>query len=245
MGCGRDIYAIFGRAPDALCRIDEHGWLGLSGEVGSADLNLAAVIRGAHVALVNEYVGEMHARGLEAILIVDEEAEDLRAAALSLGLTEVGTAPVMVWEGGLAPVSPGRYLVRRGQTSDLAVAGGLVAEAFSLDKAKVQRVLPESILAAVDLWLVEDAGCPVGMGLFVRSNDHVGIYCMATSERFQRRGIGRALLVAAIAHYVQKDAKTFTLEATEAGFHLYEQIGFRTFTMPFVFLLGASTQFPG
>jgi hypothetical protein len=35
----------------------------------------------------------------------------------------------------------------------------------------------------------------------------------------------------------------FTLGATAAGFHLYEQVGFRTLMAPRVFVLGESTQF--
>ena len=38
---------------------------------------------------------------------------------------------------------------------------------------------------------------------------------------------------------------TFTLEATEAGYHLYEQVGYATVAAPTVMLVGESTQFPG
>jgi hypothetical protein len=44
---------------------------------------------------------------------------------------------------------------------------------------------------------------------------------------------------------MERGATTFTLEATEAGFHLYEQVGFVTAATPPVYVAGASTQFPG
>jgi hypothetical protein len=37
----------------------------------------------------------------------------------------------------------------------------------------------------------------------------------------------------------------FTLEATEAGNHLYEQLGYQTAATPTVLVAGESTQFPG
>jgi len=37
---------------------------------------------------------------------------------------------------------------------------------------------------------------------------------------------------------------TFTLEATAAGVHLCEQVGFETVAQPSVFVIGSSTQFP-
>ncbi len=95
----------------------------------------------------------------------------------------------------------------------------------------------------LDVWLAEDETGPVGCGIFVPRGDHVGIYTMSTPEVHQRRGIGRAVLEAGMAHYLERGATTFTLEATEAGFHLYEQVGFEVVGMPSVYVIGISTQF--
>lgn len=174
MGFGRDVATVFRCSPKALCRVDEHGWLGLTGEAGSADLNIAAVARGAPVSVLESYVGQIREFGLDAILIVDEESPELVAAAVALGLIEAGTVPVMVWEGNPAPVAAEKYTVRRARESDVAASNALVAEAFSLDEAMVQRAIPPSVLAAgADIWLVEE-GDVLGTGAFVRSGDHVG-----------------------------------------------------------------------
>jgi hypothetical protein len=53
------------------------------------------------------------------------------------------------------------------------------------------------------------------------------------------------VLETAMAHHVASGAKVFTLEATEAGYHLYEQLGYRTVATPTVLVAGESTQFPG
>ena len=103
MQCGRDVERFFGLAPNGLVRVDEHGWLGLSGELGTADLNMAFIARTAPASLVEEYAKTIADRGLNAILIVDEDAQGLIEAAAALGLNAVGNVPVMVWEGHPAP----------------------------------------------------------------------------------------------------------------------------------------------
>ena len=245
MNCGRDLEAVFRGGPNAVVRIDAHGWLGLTGEAGCADLNMAAVVHGASPALVGDYIGEIRDRGLEAILIVEQDSPELETAAEGLGLPKVGAVPVMLWQNQPAPVPNGRFKVRMADEADVPTTNQLVASAFSLDEEKVQRALPPSLVkSGADIWIVEDEGEMLGTGMFVRRGDHVGIYCMATPERSQRRGVGRAVLDTAIAHYLEHGAKVFTLEATEAGFHLYEQVGFVTVATPSVFVTAPSTQFP-
>lgn len=245
MNCGRDIEAVFGGGPNAVIRVDTHGWLGLSGEAGCADLNMAAVVRGASTALVDQYIGEIRDRGLEAILIVEQDAPELETAAEGLSLPKVGAVPVMMWQNQPAPARNARFKVRMADEADVPVTNELVASAFSLDEEKVQRaVAPSVVKNGADIWIVEDEGEAIGTGMFVHRGDHVGIYSMATPERSQRRGVGRAVLDTAIAHYLEGGAKVFTLEASEAGFHLYEQVGFVTVATPSVFVTAASTQFP-
>ncbi len=184
-------------------------------------------------------------RGLDAILIVEQDAPELEASAESLGLAKVGAVPVMVWENQPPPVANSRYKVRMADEADVPITNALVASAFSLDEEKVQRALPPSVVkSGADIWVVEDEGEAIGTGMFVRRGSHVGVYCMATPERSQRRGVGRAVLETGIAHYLERGAKTFTLKASEAGFHLYEQAGFVTVATPSVFVTAASTQFP-
>ena len=241
-----DLEVMVGDSPIGLMRIDEGGWLGLSGEKGFADLNMAAVFRAGGRGLLEEYVREIEARELQAIVIVESDSPEVEQAAVDLGLTHAGAVPVMVWEGKPAPIGEPRFKVRLATEGDVPAALRLASEAFSLDEEKVRRVFqPSALERGLDIWLAEDESGPVGCGMFVARDDHVGIYTMSTPAAHQRRGIGRAVLDGGMAHYLEQGATTFTLEATEAGFHLYEQVGFEVVGTPTVYVIGMSTQFPG
>ena len=239
-----DLEVMVGDSPNGLMRIDDGGWLGLSGEKGFADLNMAAVFRSGGPALLEEYVREIEARDLQAILIVEADSPEAERAAVDLGLIHAGAVPVMVWEGKPAPVGEPSFKVRLATEPDVPAALRLASEAFSLDEEKMRRVFQPSMLErGLDVWLAEDESDPVGCGMFVARGDHVGIYTMSTPASHQRRGIGRAVLEAGMTHYLERGATTFTLEATEAGFHLYEQVGFEVVGTPSVYVIGMSTQF--
>ena len=244
MGFGRDVATFFSASSSAgLIRIDDHGWLGLSGEPGCADLNMAAVVGSAPPAVVDDYIDAVEERGLDAILFVEDDAPHLVDAALARGLTAAGEVPIMVWRRDALDASTGTRLAREVAENEIPSVNAVIAEAFSLDEDAVQRTMLPSILAAgADVWIVEEEGTIAGSGTFVRSGDHVAIYCMATAAGFQRRGIGRAVLETAMGHYLEHDVTTFTLEATAAGIRLYEQVGFETVAQAPAFVIGVSTQ---
>lgn len=245
MHVGHDFGVLMRHAPRKHCRLDQYGWLGLSGEPDCADLNMAVVVRGATSALLNDYLSEIRSRELAAVLVIDPTAGELGVAAAEAGLVPAGTVPVM--RRHAAPISPipRAFTVRQATTADVSAANELAAEAFSLDRAALQRTFPATCLAdGVDFWVVEDAGGPIGSGMFVRNGDSVGVYTMSTPARQQRRGIGRAVLEHAMLQYQAQGVTAFTLEATAQGLHLYEQLGFRTVMEAQVFVFGSSTQFP-
>jgi ribosomal protein S18 acetylase RimI-like enzyme len=244
MAFGRDVTTFFSASSSAgLIRIDDHGWLGLSGEPSCADLNMAGVVSSASSAVVDDYVDAVEERGLDAILFVGDHAPHLVDAALARGLTAAGEVPIMVWRRDALDVSTGARRARQVAENEVPAVNAIIANAFSLDEDAVQRTMPPSILAAgADVWIVEEEGNIAGSGTFVRSGDHVAIYCMATESAFQRQGIGRAVLETAMGHYLEQGVTTFTLEATAAGIRLYQQIGFETVAQAPAFVIGLSTQ---
>jgi hypothetical protein len=133
MHMGHDFAAVVNYAPRKHVRLDQHGWLGLSGEPDCADLNMAAVVRGAPRSLLDEYLREIQSRALSAILVVDPGEESLLKAATDSGLTQVTTVPVMLRRAAPITPIPRPFTVRRATSGDVAVANDVTAEAFSLD----------------------------------------------------------------------------------------------------------------
>ncbi len=243
---GQDCIRLFCHAPGADCRPVPGGWIALSGERGIADLNMAGLTRAATRASLDTVLAAIRDSGVDTLLLIDADAEEARGWATAAGLPEVGGVPVM--ERIAAPVdAPGGLNVRRALADEAGVAARLAAEAFALDRDACTRALPPATFAdgRVTLWLAEDDSGPCGCGIFVQGDSHVGIYTMATPPSQQRRGVGRAVLAAGMAHYRALGATRFLLAATEVGFPLYQRVGFEVIAEPRVFVVGQSTQFPG
>jgi hypothetical protein len=247
MTTGLQVVDCFGRAPRARARFDEGGWLALTGEA-SADLNMGCVLDGpAAAALLDDYVAEID--GLPTILLLENPSHELLERATRAGAAHAGEVPTMVWQGTAVERRPGDLeLDVRPASSDLEVdaAIALVSEAFSLDLDMCRRVIgPMRDSPIATIWLGDKGGEVVGAGLTLATGEIVGVYCMATPERRQRQGIGRAVLGGLMTHHLTRGGGTtrFLLGATEAGLHLYEQMQYEVVATPAALVFGSSTQF--
>lgn len=245
MQTAADIVGFFGYGPRSDCRMLPHGGIALSG-APAADLNMVFLTQGASEDEREQAFGAAQARGVDTILIIEEGAEELRRWATDKGLTEVGQMPLMERRASEVEPPPG-LKVRIAAPDEIAIGNRLAASAFGLDEDACNIALTQGALETEgnDLWLAEDESGPVGCGMFVHSGDHVGIYTMSTPPEQQRRGIGRAILETAMSHYQSQGVQRFTLGATEKGYPLYERVGFEVITRPHIYVVGASTQFPG
>lgn len=240
-----DLIRIFRHGPRSDCRLLAHGCIALSGEP-EADLNMVVLTSGAEKSELDQALEAVRRKNVDAILVVEEGADGLRGWAADAGLTEVGQMPLMERRAG--EVKPGSaFAIRLADPGEAEAAMHLTAAAFSLSAAACVAAMPANAIAEEgnDLWLAEEDGETVGCGVFIRTQDHVGVYTMSTPPNHQRRGVGQAILAEAIAHYQARGAKRFTLGATETGYPLYERVGFAVVTRPHVYVVGASTQFPG
>jgi GNAT superfamily N-acetyltransferase len=245
MQTARDVARLFGHGPAADCRMLPHGGVAVSG-ASACDLNMIFLTPGATGEECGQALAAVQQKGVDAILVVDEGAQDLCAWANREGLHCVGQMPMMEREAGEVRPSS-KFHVRRAGSDEAGTANRLAAAAFALDEAACNLAMAAGAFetAEVDLWLAEDQSHPVGCGIFIRSGEHAGIYTMATHPDQQRRGVGRAVLETAMAHYQDRGVKRFTLGATEKGYPLYSHVGFEVVTRPYIYVIGASTQFPG
>jgi N-acetylglutamate synthase len=240
-----DLIRVFGHGPRSDCRPLPHGCIALSGEP-AADLNMIVLTGEAEKSEFDDALEAVHRKNTDAILIVEEGADAVRGWAADAGLAEVGQMPLMERRAGdVDPIA--NFHIRLADPAEAEAAMEIAAAAFSLNEAACVAALPGKAIAedGNDLWLAEEDGELVGCGLFIRQGDHVGIYTMSTPPDHQRRGVGRAILDGASAHYQAQGVERFTLGATEKGYPLYERAGFEVMTSPHVYVVGASTQFPG
>ena len=242
---GEQVTYLFGTAPRSHTSIDEGGWLGLSGEP-LADLNMACVFSGPNSGVqLDEYVGAANRAEVPVIVMLEESSDELLAEAARLGATHVGNIPIMSWQDGSIPelTSDGEARIAVEDVERTAAIQAM-AEAFSLDLAMC-KVVMQPILESHDVtcWICDRGDVVAGAGIGIRSEDIVGVYCMATKERFQRRGIGKTILTSMMSNYLGEGVTSFCLGTSPAGFRLYEQLGYATIANPAAVVVGTSTQF--
>ncbi|WP_309643282.1 GNAT family N-acetyltransferase [Phenylobacterium sp.] len=155
--------------------------------------------------------------------------EALASVATRLGLTAVGTAPLMVLRPDVS-VQPSRptKIVRALGPELVAIAGDLIAAAFSEPRDVISRCIEVSMTETSGVetyiaWGDEGPMCTVSV---IPTGDTAAITLMATPPGRQRKGVGRALLSSVIDDYRRRGVVRFHLGATEAGRPLYASLGF-------------------
>jgi GNAT superfamily N-acetyltransferase len=230
-------------------RLTPDAALALSGEA-VADQNYAMVGLGAAPERRRREIGRaIHERGLPiVVLLARDVAELLAQPAQEAGFRHVGGMPLMVHDTALTPVSRASYRVTLVPDADeLREANAAAARAFSLPEDAAQRAFGPPLLTApgVEVFLARQGSTPVSSVQTTRFGSSVGIWTMATLPEHQRNGAGRALLGHVMQHHRDRGATLFYLCATQAGYPLYEHLGFRTVSECAVWVAGHSTQVPG
>lgn len=222
--------------------------LAFSGEP-VADLNYVALDASPDpVARLRECTEIIHERQLPVLVFVNAAVADTVApVAHALGLTHAGSMPLMTHDGHGVTDAPGMFEVTRVVSdADLVAARSIMAQANAFPEDAVQRTLGLGLLDApgVDVFLARQGERPISTVITMRHGATVGIWCMATPPESQRTGAGRALLTQVMAQHRASGARQFYLGATEAGYRLYERLGFRTVDTMAIWVAGHSTQVP-
>jgi ribosomal protein S18 acetylase RimI-like enzyme len=233
-------------APARELRQSPGATMALTGEP-VADLNFIVLEASPDpVARLREFGEVIRVRQLPVLVMVSAAVADAVApAARDLGLTHAGTMPLMTHDGQGVTRVPGAFTVTRAESAaDLVAAGRILACANALPEDAVQRACGPALLDApgVDVFLAWRGNTPISSVTTTQHGATVGIWSMATLPELQRAGAGRALLTDVMAQHRASGVRLFFLGATEAGYHLYESMGFRTVETPAVWVAGHSTQ---
>jgi GNAT superfamily N-acetyltransferase len=191
-------------------------------------------------------VARAKARGLPLTAMMSPHvAQTLAPVATRLGLTAVGTSPLMVLHAG-TPVWPSRptKITRVLGPELVGIAGDLAAAAFSVPREAVARCIDVGITetAGVETYIAWGENGPTSAVSVTPTGNTAGISLMATPPEHQRKGMGRALLTQVIDHYRSRGVERFYLGATEAGRPLYASLGFEKIADLSAWVLGHSTQ---
>jgi hypothetical protein len=227
--------------PGMVHAVDETRWLSLSG-LPSPDVNMAMVYD-ADPAVLAGAVAEIEAVAAPALVLLAGRGAEL-AGDLAEPWQNVGDMPMMTIELADAPRQPDAR-VRRAGPEDREAVVGLLADAY--------QMTPEVLSICVDpldrmgstmgIWVLEDDGVAVSTVTTAVTDDAVGIWCMATPERFGRRGYGRALLAAVLDQLYADGVRTGLLGATPAGEPLYAATGWQHVERWTIFTNATSAQF--
>ncbi|GAA2833408.1 GNAT family N-acetyltransferase [Kitasatospora sp. CM 4170] len=168
-------------------------------------------------------VGELVRRAAGPVIVEDPfSSTDLSHLAM-----RNWQMPVMLRLPG--PVdAPALDVTRVRRPEDLRAAEQVVIEGFELDGFEPYRpgeLFPTTLIEqpGVDVFIASIDGVPAGAGVSVLADGVGSHYWIATSSAFRSRGVGRAVMLGALAHLTDHPA---TLTASKLGRPLYESLGY-------------------
>jgi GNAT superfamily N-acetyltransferase len=228
--CVRALVAQMSAAPGFELHMTRNCVLGLTDEP-LADFNMLTLGPDPDAeAFLIRSVARAKERGLPLTAMMSPHvAQTLAPVATRLGLTAVGTAPLMVLRAG-TPVRPSRPVkITRALGPELVgIAGDLVAAAFDVPRGAVARCIDIGLTetSGVETYIAWGDDGPMSALSVTPTGNTAGITLMATPPEHQRKGMGRALLTQVISDYRRRGVERFHLGATEAGRPLYASVGF-------------------
>ncbi|MFE7189770.1 GNAT family N-acetyltransferase [Kitasatospora sp. NPDC057541] len=168
-------------------------------------------------------VGELVRRAAGPVIVEDPfSSTDLSHLAL-----RTWQMPIMLRPPG--PVdAPALEVTRVRRPEDLGAAERIVIEGFELTAFEPYRpgeLFPARLIEqpGVDVFVASVDGVTAGAGVSVVADGIAGHYWIATSSAFRSRGVGRAVMLGALAHLTNLPA---TLTASKLGRPLYESLGY-------------------
>ncbi|MFN8616244.1 MAG: GNAT family N-acetyltransferase [Dehalococcoidia bacterium] len=208
-------------------------WLCIDAGLGVSKFNIAVVVDLVirPRAALREAMEWFAMRGINARLDLRGSVDGgVLAASMVEGFTFWGREPSMV----MHPLPPqtsratGSIEVREARTpEDIALYCEVDREEYGDQQFQAAMAERARQLPGVTLHLGLVDGRPVARSMSMTSGELVGVYNVYVAPSQRRRGFGGELTVAAIEAGRARGATAACLESTEAGFSLYESLGFR------------------
>jgi len=222
--------------------VDAGSWVYLSG-LPSPDVNMA-LVDGSDRSVLEDVVDRVDSVGAPTLVFFAGDGLPL-ARTMGDGWSHAGAAPFMTTTIASAPQLLDSR-VRRATAEDRSAVVGLWTDAFGIPVEAIAPIF-DAMLAdphdPMSAWLLEHDGEAVSTVTTGRVGDAVTLWCMATPERFGRRGYARALLADTMARAASDGAEVGLLGATPAGKPLYDATGWTTLEDWEIYTNGDSAQY--
>jgi GNAT superfamily N-acetyltransferase len=175
-------------------------------------------------------------------------SEDVSDVLATCGFLRTSKREALFWSPHLPPVAECRFVIERVATDrTFAACKSVFASVHGYSDAMVDAAYGPSLLAHndVDAWVALEGDTPVG-GVYVTTIDGtLGVFEMMTVPAHRRRGVGRALLAAALdaaAARSEHPIRETCFWATPDGRPLYAAMGFVAVDVLNVWTLWASEE---
>jgi len=205
----------------------------------------SVLVHGAAASVIAAVMATLVDWGIRAELLVADPALGGVQVLVDAGWVCIGTRPFMRrWaypdadHGGLAgPTAKAAIVgtvgpvVELTEPAELKIAGQIVADANGRDPDPIITSTPSSPEdePVRRVWGLYDGGELVSCATTVEVDDGVVLWDVATRPNCQRRGYGKTLLNAIHARYADSpQARQFLLSSSDAGYRLYESLGYET-----------------
>ena len=122
----------------------------------------------------------------------------------------------------------GELAIRQLRPHEASAHAKVAAAAFGGPEAMFLPSRDLLWLDGVRCYVAEANGRPVATALGVTAGEFTAIFNVATEPTYRRRGFGTALTARAVADGVLAGASWCWLQASDAGYPVYRNLGFRT-----------------
>lgn len=159
---------------------------------------------------------------------------ELAALALARGMKPESPIPLMRTDSSDTKVATTaahpNLVIRELATDESQLHVSIGSAGFEAPAALFEAVVTPTVLAlaGVHCYIGSVDGQPVTTALGIVERDHVGIYNVATLPSHRGRGYGAAITARAVLDGFADAASFALLQSSEAGYRVYQQLGFRT-----------------
>jgi GNAT superfamily N-acetyltransferase len=223
---GEHLQTWFAPVPGSVCETEAGGFTALTG-LPIPELNTIGIHEPGGVSEVLDRPG--HSRTHPALLLVSGAiAASTDPVTRRWGFVRRGIAPLMSLSAEDVPAGDTAFEVFRLGPADLDAYTRGASEPFSMPPHVIRHFGAATLgTSGSRVYALADRHEVVSTVTFTGDGGVTGIWAMGTRSSRRRSGYGADLLAEAMRRERERGASSFFLYSSEAGYHLYDRLGFK------------------